>query len=182
MSESASVEIQNNVKMAAEIFDEYGDEIRAIIKFNIKSETETDDIFQEFFLSIVRKPIPRNVEDISGYLYKAGTNDIIDIGRRIKKHRNRMHRYAERRKYRINKENPEKTAIQAEEIQKMLRKIENCLPKREAEVVVQRYGRNFSTNDTAVRMSVNRRTVSRYLSVAIKKARQLIHNNGDKLK
>ena len=51
MSESASVEIQNNVKMAAEIFDEYGDEIRAIIKFNIKSETETDDIFQEFFLS-----------------------------------------------------------------------------------------------------------------------------------
>jgi RNA polymerase sigma factor (sigma-70 family) len=181
MSESVNVEIQNNVKMAAEVFGEYGDAIRAIIKFNVKSETEIDDIFQEFFLSIVRRPIPQSVQDIRGYLYKAVTNDIIDISRRNKSDRNRINRYAECRKYSINEDDPENLIIQAEEIKKVLQTIENSLPKREAEVVVKRYGRNLSTTDTAQRMSVNRRTVSRYLSVAIKKARQIIYKDGDKL-
>lgn len=179
MSESASVEIQRNVKMAAEVFDEYGDEIRAIIKFNVKSETETDDIFQEFFLSIVHRPIPQSVQDIRGYLYRAVTNDIIDISRRSKSHRNRIKRYAECHKYNINEEYPENIVIQTEGVQKMFQLIESRLPKREAEVVVQRYGRNLNTTDTAQRMSVDRRTVSRYLSVAIKKVRQFIHKDGD---
>jgi RNA polymerase sigma factor (sigma-70 family) len=181
MSESVNLEIQNNVKMAAEVFDEYGDAIRAIIKFNVKSETEIDDIFQEFFLSIVRRPIPQSVEDIRGYLYKAVTNDIIDISRRTKSDRNRINRYAECRKYSINEEEPENIVIKAEEIQKVFQTIENNLPKREAEVVVKRYSRNLNTTDTAQRMSVNKRTVSRYLSVAVKKARQIIHKYGDDL-
>ena len=181
MSESNSLEIRNNVKMAAEVFDEHGDAIRAIIKFNVRSETEIDDIFQEFFLSIVRRPIPQSVQDIRGYLYKAVTNDIIDISRRNKSDRNRIHRYAECRKYSINEDDPENIIIQTEEIKKVFQLIENSLSRREAEVVVKRYSRNLSTTDTAQRMFVNKRTVSRYLSVAIKKARQLIHKDGDDL-
>ena len=181
MSESANVETENNVKMAAEVFDEYGDAIRAIIKFNVKSETEIDDIFQEFFLSIVRRPIPQSVQDIRGCLYKAVTNDIIDISRRTKSNRNRINKYAECHKYSVIEDDPENIVIQAEEIKKMFQLIENSLPKREAEVVVKRYGRNLSTTDTAQRMFVNKRTVSRYLSVAIKKARQIIHKDGDEI-
>lgn len=180
MSESVSVEIQNNVKMAAEIFNEYGDTIRAMIKFNITSETDIDDIFQEFFLSIVHRPIPESVQDIRGYLYKAVANDIIDISRRNKSYRNRIIKYAESRKYGIIEDDPENIFIQAEEVKEVLQTIENNLSRREAEVVVKRYDRNLSTTDTAQRMFINKRTVSRYLSVAIKKARRIIKNDGDK--
>lgn len=181
MSETVNVGTQNNVKMAAEIFNEYGDIIRAIIKFNVKSETDIDDIFQEFFLSIVRRPIPKNVQDIRGYLYKAVTNDIIDISRRNKNHQNRINKYAESRKYSIIENDPENIIIQADELKKVLKLIETNLSKREAEVVVKRYDRNLNTTDTAQRMFVNKRTVSRYLSIAIKKARNIIRIDGDKL-
>jgi RNA polymerase sigma factor (sigma-70 family) len=179
MSENPGTKIRNNLDKASKVFNMYGDEIRAMIRFNTKNEAETDDIFQDFFLSVVDKPIPQNIQDVRGYLYKAITNDIIDVSRRTKSHRDRDQKYAECRKYSIVEEDPSDLVVQAENIQKIFGIIERRLPKREAEVVIKRFGGDLNTRDTAKYMQVNRRTVSRYLSLAIRKMRELVHKDKD---
>ena len=174
-------EVQKRVGFAAEVFERYGDEIRAIIHFNVKDKSKVDDIFQEFFVSIVRKPIPSNVHDIQAYLYRAVTNDVIDLSRQITNHRDHIQKYAECRKNYSIPEDPQKIAIQVESTKKMFQLIESSLPKREAEVVLERFGRGFSIKDTAERMHVNERIVSRYLSIALKKIRHFVTANEDEI-
>ena len=178
-SETNRTEIRKRVGLAAEVFDRYGDEIRAIIHFNVKDKSKADDIFQEFFVSIVRKPIPSGIQDIRAYLYRAVTNDVIDVSRQIKCHQDHIQKYAECRKHFVIPEDPQDTALQTENTQKMFYLIENRLQKREAEVVVQRYGQGLSTTDTAEKMNVNKRIVSRYLSIALKKMREFVPKKED---
>ena len=175
-------EVRKRVGLAEEIFDRYGDEIRTIIHFNVKDKSRVEDIFQEFFVSIVRKPIPTDIQDIRAYLYRAVTNDVIDVSRQIKNHQDRIQRYAECHKYFVISEDPQDTAIQVENTKQMLKLIENHLPKREAEVVFQRFGRGFSTTDTAEKMNVDKRIVSRYLSAALKKMRQYVPEKEDEIR
>ena len=66
MRENIDTNTQNNLQMAAEILNEYGNEIREMIRFHIKNEPVVDDIFQELFLSIVRSPIPQRNKDVRG--------------------------------------------------------------------------------------------------------------------
>lgn len=178
-SETNRTEIQKRVGLAAEVFDRYGDEIRAIIHFNVKDKTKADDIFQDFFVSIVRKPIPSGIQNIRAYLYRAVTNDVIDVSRQIKCHQDHIQKYAECRKHFVIPEDPENTVIQTENTKKMFHLIESRLPKREAEVIVQRYGQGLSTTDTAEKMNVNKKIVYRYLTAALKKMREFVPKNED---
>lgn len=171
--------IPKKVRSAAEIFDRYGDEIRAMIHFNVKDKSKADDIFQDFFVSIVRKPIPPDIQDIKAYLYRAVTNDVIDVSRQKKCHQDHIKKYAECCKHFIITEDPQNIAIKVENTKKMFYLIENRLPKREAEAVLQRYGQGFSTTDTAEKMNVKKRNISRYLSVALKKMREFVPQTED---
>ena len=74
-------EIRRRVRFAAEVFEKHGDQIRAIIHSNVKDKSKEDDIFQEFFVSIVRKPIPSRIQDFYSYIFRAITNDVIDLTR-----------------------------------------------------------------------------------------------------
>ena len=67
--------------------------------------------------------------------------------------------------------------VHAEETERMLRLIENHLPKHEAKVFFKRCGDGLSTAGTAKVLRLSKRTVSHYLSVATKKIRQIIPNN-----
>ncbi len=172
-------DIRKKVRVASEIFDIYGDEIRAIIHFNVKDKSKADDIFQNFFVSIVRKPIPSDIQDFKAYLYRAVTNDVIDFCRQKKCHQDHIQKYAQCRKHFIITEDPQNIAIQTEDTKRMFQLIESRLSKRQAEVVIQRYGQGFSTTDTAEKMNVNKKIVSRYLSAALKKMREFVPENED---
>lgn len=172
----ADVDIQKRVKLATVIFDKYGAQIRAIINFNITDKSKIDDVFQDFFLSIVHKPVPEGTENIEGYLYRAVINDVIDAARRTKSYRVRIQKYAEYREY-IIYEDPQNIVIQAEERQKMFQLIKRLLPPREAEAVVERYGHDRSIGNASKRMRVNKRTFSRYLCIRLKKIRRLFRED-----
>jgi RNA polymerase sigma factor (sigma-70 family) len=175
-------EIRKRVGSAAEVFEKFGDEIRAFIHFNVKDKSKADDIFQEFFVSIVHKPIPSDIQDIQAYLYRAVTNDVIDLSRQIKNNRYHIQNYAACYRSQLKQEDPQKIAILVESTKKMFQLIESRLPQREAEAVLQRFGHGFSIKDTAERMHVNERIVSRYLSIALKKMRQLVPLNKDDIR
>jgi RNA polymerase sigma factor (sigma-70 family) len=179
VSETDRADIRKRVGLAAKIFERYGDDIRAIIYFNVKDKSKANDIFQDFFVSIIRKPIPQDIDDIKAYLYRAVTNDVIDFSRQIKCHQDHIQKYAECRKHLLISEDPQKTAIQMENTKKMFYLIESRLSKREAEAVLQRYGQGFSITDTAEKMNVNKRNISRYLTMALKKMREFVPENED---
>jgi len=174
LGREANIEIQQRVKVATAIFHEYGDRIRAIICFNVSNRSEADDIFQDFFLSLVHKPVPEGIKNVEGYLYKAIINDIIDMDRRTKSYRVRLHRYAKYRKYNAKNEDPHNIMIREEEVQKMFQLIERQLPPREAEAVIERYGHDRSIDNASKRMYVSKKTFSRYLCMGLKKIRQLL--------
>lgn len=166
--------LQSNVERAAEIFSEYGDFILAIIRYQVSNNSQADDLFQNFFLSLVSRPMPAGVENIKSYLYKAITNDIVDAARRVEKYKTRMYKYAECLNYSINKSGPENALIEIEETNKMFKLIKGRLPCSEAQAVTLRYRHNYNIKEVAKKMKVNNRTVSRYISVGLSKLRQFL--------
>ena len=164
----------NNMDAAAEIFEDYGDFIRGVIRYQVRNNDQVDDLFQDFFLSLVAKPIPSSVQDIKSYLYRAITNDIIDVCRKVERYQAKVQRYSEQRGCFINKSSPENALIEEEQTDKMFELMKGRLSPREAQAISLRYKSNYNIKEVAVRMNVNDRTVSRYISVGLSRIRHFL--------
>ncbi len=164
----------SNVDRAADIYSEHGEFILSVIRYHVGNNSKIDDLFQDFFLSLVCRPIPPDVRNIRGYLYRAITSEIINASRRVKSYQSCMEKYARNLNYSINKNTPESALIEIEEINKMLKLIEGQLPHSEAQAVKLRYKSNWSIREVAKEMCVNDRTVSRYISAGLSKFRQFL--------
>ena len=79
---------------AATLFMEYGDFIRAVIRCQVKNETKAEDLFQDFFLSLIVNPLPADVGNIKRFLYKAVTNDIINAVQRAENYQKNIFKYS----------------------------------------------------------------------------------------
>ena len=170
-------ETHARVQSAAEVFAKYGNHIRAIIQFHVNDKSRADDLFQDFFVSIVHNPIPAHIEDVETYLYKALTHDTIDFARRTNNYQDGIQKYAESRRYDATEEDPQSSIMNTEATEQMLQLLERLLSKREAAVLWHRYGNGLSTSDTARQTNMDKKTVTRYLSLARKKIRRLIPQN-----
>jgi len=160
---------RSNVDQATEVFDEYGEFIRSVIDFHVRDETLSDDLFQDLFLFLVSKPIPEEVQNVKAFLYKVITDSVKDTFRRVERYQSRIRRYAERN-VRIIENRPENVLMEAEETKKMFALIERHLPQKEALAVTLRYKDNCNTVEVAEKMGIKPRSVSRYVSVGLKKA------------
>lgn len=166
--------LPSNVARAAEIFSEYGDFIRAVIYYQIKNDDQADDLFQDFFLSLVSEPLPADIQNIRGYLYKMITNDIVDAARRVERYKTLMKKYAECFNYSINKNRPENALIEIEQTNKLFKLIKGRLRHSEAQAITLRYRNSYNIKEVAKKMHVNNRTVSRYISAGLSKIRQFL--------
>jgi len=165
----------NSVELASEVFAEYGSFIRAVIVSQVKNEAQVDDVFQDFFLSLVHKPVPNSVKNTKSYIYRAIINDIVDAMRRTKKYQMRIHKYSEQLNYSINKAGPENALlIDKEGLDKMFVLIKGRLPNSQAQAIALRYRNHHSIKEVAEKMDVNKRSVSRYISVGLRKVRQFL--------
>jgi len=164
----------DNVNTAAKLFVEYGDFIRAVIRCQVKNETKADDLFQDFFLSLIVNPLPADVRNIKSFLYRAVTNDIINAVQRAENYQNKMLKYAKRFNHSINKITPENAVIEAEETNRMFELIKMRLRRSEAQAITFRYRNNYNIKEVAMRMNVNSRSVRKYIYVGLSKIRQLL--------
>lgn len=162
------------VERASKIIAEHGDMIRAIIRSQIYDKSKADDLFQDFFVSLAERPIPEYIEDIASYLRRAVMRDIIDAGRRVGHERACLGRYALRRRTFTFREDPSNNLMRTELIEMLCRLARNQLRKRESQAIVYRFLCNHDTALAAKLMGVNKRTVSRYVSIGIKRLRQHI--------
>lgn len=177
---SNSYDYPKGVERAACIFTEHGDFIHAVIRSRVKDHAQADDLFQDFFLSLVCKPPPASVKKLKSYLFRAITNDMVDAVRRVEKYRARMHRYAEPLRYITGNGDPEKTLAGAEEMNRTFELIERRLQPSEARAITLRYRNDFSIQEIAETMRVDNRSVSKYLYKGLKKIRQLLTVKEDK--
>ncbi|MFC1677137.1 sigma-70 family RNA polymerase sigma factor [Planctomycetota bacterium] len=170
----ANPEVIQNMKLANKIFEEYGDIIRDIIRFQINDKSMVDDIFQNFFLSLVRCPISDEIGNIKKYLHRAIKNDIIDASLRIKNYHARNQKYGKLYINYANYNNPIDVVIQKEERQILLDFVQSLLRPHEAEVIIRRYIYNQKNSDAAKEMGVKTMTFSRYICTALKKIREYL--------
>lgn len=163
------------VRAAAEIFNAQGDFIRAVIRFQTHNPSEEDDLFQEFFLTLIRKPLPANVRNIRSYLYRAIVNHVLDSVRMRENYRRIVRDYVEKTGIPINSSPARNVFIgDADEKDAVVAYFARYLQEREAQAFVLRYRDNFSIGEIAARMGVNVRTVSRYLSEGLRRLRKAL--------
>lgn len=160
--------VAERMRLASEVFVEYGSLIRIIIDRNVKDHALADDIYQDVFLSVVEEPIPSEGH-IAGYLYRRIMNDIVDEVRRTKNYRDRLERYGLLNDHNSIQNSPEMTAIQSEEAQNMLNLMTELLESYEKNAVMRHHFYGYSIAEVAKSMNVKKRTLSHYLSVALKK-------------
>ena len=170
----ANTKTAQNVKQASVIFEEHADTIRAVIAFNVNDKSSIDDIFQDFFLSLVRRPIPRRVQNIKAYLTRAVKNDVLDAAYQRKSYHLRNRKYTEIHSYRLKYDTPNDIASHAEEIRLLFDIVEDQLLHHEAKAITQKYRHDRDAGETAEAMGINRRSVSCYLCTGLRKLRKLV--------
>ncbi len=164
------------VRAAAEVFNTHGGFIRAVIRFQAHHKSEEDDLFQEFFLTLIRKPVPANVRNIKSYLYRAVVNHILDSVRMRENYRRLARKYVEETGIPINNCPAGNVFIieDVEEKEAVVAYFVRYLQEREARAFVLRYRDNLSVGEIAAKMGVNVRTVSRYLSAGLRRLRKTL--------
>jgi RNA polymerase sigma factor (sigma-70 family) len=160
----------SNLVHAAEIFEQYGDFIYGVIKARAGKNVEAEDLVQDFFLTLVAKPIPHEIRNIKGYIYRAITRDIIDSIRRNTAYRARIARYAERCRHRPRKYSVEESVTKADEAGRIFDVAKQTLSNNSHHTLNMRF-------KIGERMNINSKSVGRYISVSLKKIRQLINNS-----
>ncbi len=181
MSRSLSVEDEcgYSVEAAARVFLEHGEFIRTVIRQKVRNKAEVEDFVQDFFLSLVSRPLPGDVRNIRSYLYRAIMNDIVDSRRRLRLYHAAIR---EHHTYSVStnaQDEPGSVLADIEETVKFFGSIEERLSSSEAQAVILRYRDDCSTKEAARKMKVKPQTVSRYLSVGLSKLREFLSQAGE---
>ncbi|MHC4396539.1 MAG: RNA polymerase sigma factor [Planctomycetota bacterium] len=172
-SPSSNTNDQANVSVATKIFAEYGGFIYGVIRYKVKDKALVDDLYQDFFLSLVSNPIPSSVRNIKSYLYRAVKNDIIDAGRKIERYRNLKNYYANN--YPINKDSSKNAFINEERANEIFKLIGGKLTPSEARAITLRYKNDCSIKEVAQKMDVKKESVSRYICTGLNKIRRFLN-------
>ena len=165
--------MSSGVGCAMEVFSEHGDFIRSVIRFHVRNEAEAEDLFQDFFLFLISKPIPQDIRNERAFLYRVISARVKDAFRKIDRYQQNIRKYAQGHRYTID-DHPENAVIEADEVEKMFELIHSHLPSREALAITLRYKNNFETSKVAGKMSVKSRSVSRYVSTGLKTIRDIL--------
>jgi RNA polymerase sigma factor (sigma-70 family) len=163
---------QQNVGIATAVFAEYEDFIHMVIYSQVKNKSHADDVFQDFFISLVSNPIPRNVKNIKSYLYRAICNDIVDNQRQVERYNVQIKKYQERLNFSINNTRPENALIKDEQLNKMIDMIKGRLTHSQSQAIALRYGTNRTVQEIAEKMGVKCTSVSRYICTGLRRMRQ----------
>jgi RNA polymerase sigma factor (sigma-70 family) len=165
----------DRVAVAVGIIAAHGHFIRNVIRLRVVDVSRREDLFQELVLKVIVQPVPADVQNVRGYLYRAIVHDIADLAREREDNRHHLKNYAETTRISIHKR-PSPNAIieETEERASVLAYLTSRLQPREARVVTLRYWDNYSIVEIAAETGINRRSVSRYLTSGIREIRRML--------
>lgn len=166
----------NPVEDAAQIIDEYEGFIRWIISSQNTFNLSEDDLFQDFYLLLISKPIPTNVKNIRGYLYKAVLNHLADSCSKFHFYEKNVKKIEKNNIFRINKIDPEGALLIKEETNRMFELIKERSPGQKYVAITLRYRDGYSIQEIADKMGLKYSSVARYISKGLGIIRQCLNN------
>ena len=166
---------RETVKSTARLFAEHHDFILMVIRDKCGCALDVEDVYQDVFLTLVRRPVPETVENVKGYLQRTIAIQANEAVRQRRRYHSVLERYAQNRGQRSAGQAPEAPVAVREEAQRALDLIEKgLLTKGESRAIELRYMHNWRPGDVAREMGVHVRSVSRYVSVGLKRMRLLL--------
>ncbi|MCF7955907.1 MAG: sigma-70 family RNA polymerase sigma factor [Phycisphaerae bacterium] len=173
---SAGCETSENMASATMIFADYGSFIRSVINTRVKDVHLRNDVYHDFFLSLVRNPIPDNISNIKSYLYKAICNDICDSIRKLKCYDRHIQKHGQRKGIYLSEPPADERLTISDEACRMFEIIETNLTYGEANVIKLKYQKELNNNEIAESLNIGGPSVSTYFSTGLKKLRKIINN------
>ena len=167
----------NPAEYASQIIDEYESFIRCVIRTQNSSEASEEDIFQDFYISLISKPVPDDVRSVKSYLYKAIIFDIADCHRRIRQYKEKIKIFRKKSDFGIHKTNPTSALIIKEEMNKMFEFIKEISPGRKYVAITLRYRDGYSIQEVADKMGIKNESVRKYISLVLRKVRKCLANS-----
>jgi RNA polymerase sigma factor (sigma-70 family) len=152
----------------AKVFLDHKEFISKVISFRVHDEDEADDLFQDFFLTFIRRPLRRDIRDIRSYLYRMVTNHVIEPIARKERYRDRLREYAERTRHPARVKTPEESMLLADEVIKMFELIAKRLSRAQARAVRLRYRDGCTIKEIAQKMNVRIPAARGYISEGIR--------------
>lgn len=166
-----------NVESASKIIVEYENFIRLIIRTQNNTNTHEDDLFQDFYLSLVASPIPENVNNIKSFLYRAIINHLSKSAQRIRAYEKKIQHFRKNCDFKDNKiESASTLLIREESNSKIFEFIKENIPKKKYMAILLRYRDGYSINEVADKMGIKYSSARRYLSTGLRKIRHCAEN------
>jgi RNA polymerase sigma factor (sigma-70 family) len=163
--------VNTAVQAATAVFAEHGEFIRTVIRFQAGKRLDIEDLCQEFYLALIRQPVPADVTNVQSYLYRALVHHVIDAVRRRKSYSRILKKYTEETRISINNRPAGNALVDEEQRNAAVTCLAGQLQDRQAQAFILRYRDDCSLLEIAMRMGINKRTVSRYLSESLRKLR-----------
>lgn len=172
----AKSESSENMTSATMIFAEYGGFIRTVINTKVRDGHLRNDIYHDFFLSLVRRPISENVSDVKSYLYRAICNDVYDSIRKLECYGRHIQKHTLEKGGDLSEPAADERLTISDEAYRIFEVIETKLTSGEAKVMKLRYKKELSNNEIAESLNIGSPSVSTYFSTGLKKLREIIKN------
>lgn len=168
-------DVQHRVELARRLFVAHGEFIYSVIRHIAFNNNESiEDLFHDVFLFFVAKPVPDDVLNIRGYLYKVVLDKVRDWQRSRIRYQMKIRHYNEMKSKQLRISNKKETDY-SENVQKIFSLIEKHLSKTEGRAITLRYKKQYAIEEVAKEMNIKPRSASRYISVGLKKIRGLLN-------
>ncbi|MCF7974153.1 MAG: sigma-70 family RNA polymerase sigma factor [Phycisphaerae bacterium] len=183
MSDYVSDDLQERVDCTYNLFAEHGPTLHAMILLHVNDKSLADDIYQDLFVYLVRKPLPKDLETPLTYLWRVVANDVKDAMRKDMCYRNMLKNYWSH--FQIGSDNHCKEKVLqfllAKEKHHILERIilDSDLHLCETKALLEKLNHNSNIREIAERLGVKERTASHYLSTGLKKLRSLLASRSD---
>lgn len=171
------MDVKERVALASTIIHTYDSAIRGFIRSYVRNEHDADDIYQNVFLSLVRTP-PTSLEFLAAYLREIVRNHAADLARRAGSRARFASCYTNHRQDEPISADPVTVLMEVEHMCVMEEFCESVLPSHMARVLMERCGRGNSTSETAQKLGLKKRTVSRYYCIAVKRVGRIARDRG----
>jgi RNA polymerase sigma factor (sigma-70 family) len=167
---------ENPVEYAAYIIEKYESFIRTVIHSQNTTQIPEEDLFQDFYLALISKPVPENVRDLKGYIYKAIIHHLADSCIRLHNYEKKIKKFRKFYDFKAPQIDPKSALLMKEETDNMFEYIKEVLPGQKYVAIELRYKDGYSLKEIADKMGIKYSSVKKYLSKGIKKVRQCLIN------
>lgn len=158
----------------AEIYEEYDGFIQSVIRFAAKNRADQEDVYQEVFVVLSQMGNFDKIRDIKSYLYRLIVNKANEFLRKKISGELKLKKYMQLHGHQTEEGEQKQDLLIQDEVDKAIGLIREYLSDKESEAVLLRYKYHYSDEEAAHKMNVRKKTLIRYVSIGLKKIREIV--------